>query len=66
MDSDNLGGIGTVGWMNNPLVKPGVKTFMHLSLQLPQNCPVWEVHRFVSDHWNSMGQSIAVTQVLIM
>ena len=29
-DNDNLGGIGTVRWMNNPLAKPGVKTFVYL------------------------------------
>ena len=44
MDSSNLGGIGTVGWRNYPLAKPGVKTFTHLSLKLPRNCPVQEVY----------------------
>ena len=66
MDNDNLGGIGTVGMMNNPLLKPGVQTFAHLSLKLPQNFSVWEVHSFIGAHQNSMGQSIAVTQVHIM
>ena len=55
-ENDSLGDIGNVGWMNNPLAKPGVKTFRHLSLQLPQNCPVWEVHKFISTHQNSIGQ----------
>ena len=66
MDNDNLGDIETVGWMNSPLVKPGVKTFTHLSLHLPENSPVWEVDRLISTHWNSMGRLIAVTQVHIM
>ena len=66
MDNDSLGGIWTVGWVNNPLAKPGAQTFAHLSLELPQNCPVWEVHRVIGACQNSIGQSIAVTQVLTM
>ena len=54
-DKYNLGGIGTVRWLNDPLAKPGVKTFMHLSLRLPWKCPVWEVYRFIGACWNSVG-----------
>ena len=46
-DKYNLGGIGTVGRPNDPLAKPGVETFAHLSLKLPWNCPVWEVYRLI-------------------
>ena len=49
-----------------PLAKPGVKAFVHLSLKLPRDCPMWEVYRFVSASRNSVGQFITVTQVLIM
>ena len=55
LDKYNLGGIGTVGWSNYPLAKPGVKTFAYLSLKLPQNCPVWEVYRLVGACGNSVG-----------
>ena len=54
-DKYNLGGIGTVGWSNNPLAKPGVKALAYLSLKLPQNCPVWEVYRLTSACRNSVG-----------
>ena len=54
-DKYNLGGIGTVGRSNDPLAKPGVKTFVYLSLKLPWNCPVWEVYRLISACRNSMG-----------
>ena len=54
-DKYNLGGIGTVRWLNDPLAKPGVKTFVHLSLKLPWNCPVWEVYRLISACRNSVG-----------
>ena len=54
-DKYNLGGIGTVRWSNDPLAKPGVKTFTHLSLKLPRNCPMWEVYRFVGASRNSVG-----------
>ena len=54
-DSNKLGSIGTIRWSNDPLMKPGVKTFMHLFLKLPMNCPVWEVYRLVSASGNSMG-----------
>ena len=50
-----LGGIGTVRWSNDPLAKPGVKTFVHLSLKLPRNCPMWRVYRFVGASGNSVG-----------
>ena len=54
-DEYNLGGIGTVGGSNDPLAKPGVKAFAHLSLKLSRNCPMWEVYRFVSASRNSVG-----------
>ena len=62
----SLGGIGNVRWSNDPLAKPDVKTFVHLSLRLPRNCPVWEVYRLISASANSVGYLITVTQVLIM
>ena len=55
VDNHTLGGIGTVGWSNDPLAKPGVKTFTHFSLKLPRNCPVWMVYRHISASRNSMG-----------
>ena len=54
-DNHNLGGIGTVGWSNDPLAKLGVNTFAHFSLKLPRNCPVWEVYRLISASRNSVG-----------
>ena len=57
MDNNNFGGIGTVGWINNPLAKPGVKTFVHLSLKLPRNCPVWEVYDLIITE-NSEGYGV--------
>ena len=55
LDKYNLGGIGTVRWSNDPLVKPDVKAFMHLSLKLPRKCPVWEVYRLIGAGRNSVG-----------
>ena len=54
-DNHNLGGIGTPGWLNDPLAKPGVKTFVHFSLKLPRNCPEWEVYRLIGACRNSVG-----------
>ena len=54
LDNHNLGGIGTVRWLND-MAKPGVETFVHLSLKLPWNCPVWEVYRLIGACWNSVG-----------
>ena len=65
-DKYNLGGIGTVRGSNDPLAKPGVKAFAHLSLKLPRDCPMREVYRLVGASRNSVGQFITVTQVLIM
>ena len=43
-------------WMiNDPLAKPGVKTFVYLSLKVPRNCPVWEVYWLVGAIGSSMG-----------
>ena len=50
-----MGGIGTIGWSNDPLAKPGIKTFTHFSLKLPRNCPVWKVCRLISASGNSVG-----------
>ena len=55
LDKYNMGGIETVRRPNDPLAKPGVKTFMHLSLKLPWNCPVWEVYRLIGACRNSVG-----------
>ena len=55
LDNHNLGGIGTVRWLNDPLSKPDVMTFAHLSLKLCKNCLVWEVYRLISASGNSVG-----------
>ena len=54
-DNHNLVGIVTVGWLNDPLVKPGIKTFVHFCLKLPRNCPAWEVQRLNGASRNSVG-----------
>ena len=53
MANDNLRGIETMRWVNDPLVQPGAEAFIHLSLKLPQNCPVWKMHMFISADQNS-------------
>ena len=55
MDNNNVRCIWTVGWSNDSLVKPGVKTFAHLSLKLSRNCPMWEVYRLIGACRNSVG-----------